>query len=95
MDIDFISKIFKIFQTDLHHFLAPVFSKIVNISKSQSFEISKNIIFKRDVEVYLFLLGVLLFPKIKILVLGRKGTFRNPEIIELISAGFSHRQIGK
>ena len=39
--------------------------------------------------------GILVTQKIKIVGLGRKDTFENPEIIEMRVSGFSHNQIEK
>ena len=40
-----------------------------------------------------FLLGVLVSPKIKIVGFGAWWRLENPEIIEMMSFGFSHKQI--
>ena len=73
---------------DLHHFVGARFSKHVNISELQNSKIHDKHFVNMFV-AFLVFLGVLVSP----LVLGLGDGFKNPEMIEMRSFGFCHKQI--
>ena len=93
IDIDLISKIFRICYLDLHHFPVPVFSKIDKFVEFQFLIFIQHIL---KIIQWVFLVSFR-YPGVskKKIVSARKCPFKKPEIIEINSLMLSHKQIGK